>query len=93
LQTNKKSFVDVAKRMIFLLEFIQIGIANSTILKKSGKRHTYGSNAAKIETRIAISNIKKRVLHMMEKTSFVRPITSSEVDYIYRIIKLCCYKL
>jgi len=36
-QTNKTIFGDIVKRMIAWPEFIQIGIANSTILKKSGK--------------------------------------------------------
>lgn len=37
-QTNKKIFGDVVKRMVAWPEFIQIGIANLTILKKIWKK-------------------------------------------------------
>ncbi|CAI6344403.1 unnamed protein product [Macrosiphum euphorbiae] len=50
---------------------IHTSIDNLTILKKSENLHTHGSDAAKVETQIAITNIKKRALSTMEQTSCV----------------------
>lgn len=56
---KQKNFRDITKRMIIWPEFIQIGIVNFMILKKSENKHTYGYNVAKVETRMNITNIKK----------------------------------
>ena len=74
---------------------IHTSIDNKTILKRSKNKHTHGSDAAKIETQIAITNIKNRALSTMEQTSCVinectlGPTTSSKGDYIiYHNIKI-----
>jgi len=58
---------------------IHTSIDNLTILKKSKNVHTHGSDAAKVETQIAITNIKKRALSTMEQTSCV----SMNVHQVY----------
>lgn len=66
---------------------IHTSIDNLTILKKSENLHTHGSDAAKVETQIAITNIKKRALSTMEQTSCVINECTSSLSQAAKVLK------
>jgi len=49
--------------------------------------HTHGSDAAKVETQIAITNIKKRAVSTMEQTSCVINECTSDLSQAAKILK------
>lgn len=72
---------------------IHTSIDNLTILKKSENLHTHGSDAAKVETQIAITNIKKRALSTMEQTSCVINECTSSLSQAAKVLKKKLYNI
>lgn len=72
---------------------IHTSIDNLMILKKSENVHTHGSDAAKVKTQIAITNIKKRTLSTMKQTSCVINECTSGLLQAAKVLKKNLYNI